>query len=552
MLGKYSVKIIISFFSLSVLTIGFLVFWLSFDLPKTKRVLADLPIINGTWIPLRGYAWVGSPNACGGATEPACGANPSPSWISFNCRNDNTCYNSATNAGHDYWVAVNKDTGELNGYAWSDNVGWIDVNPADIDIMSAGLETTCSSGCDTNSCSACYNQTERKFHGWARILSEADNVSAYDNGWISLDNIIISGTDYGLSVINENDSRVSGDPKGGVPWGDLSGWAWNGANANIGSNSTSGIGWVSFNCNNNGAGGCASSYRVTGRPEDLGVLKIERIKGNESYGLNINWSTGYPAYGATSYEVWRQNGQCYENGQPITPNEDCDAHAYCSRGTCNLSLPYDTKWTVASGSSYDNEPLNLFVTYNYTVRACNIFGCSKTSSRPLKTSPIEHVRNFKATPICATPETAQTSYVDMTWNKPYVVSFSGAVLTEYDLEYCQLDVTGDISKCATWTPAVADCASPITFANINTQSPYNCREKLTGTRAQSKDFYVYRVRGVADRGTCLGGDNDGKECPLNNCAPGGGTCDSYKSTWAFSNTFRVCPVGTSYQEQRPQ
>lgn len=571
MFSRHASKITIAFLSLSVLTIGFLVLWLSADLPKTKLALAVPGSIDQGWVPLRGYAWVGAPNACTGT---ACGTNPSPSWISFNYKDSGSggyCVNSSGTPQSPnqtcvsdsdcalnysclaYWVAVNETTGKLDGYAWSDNVGWINFGLNDSDVPAGILPATCNGVCATGacgvcSCGACYNKTQRKFYGWARVLSEADNNTVYDTGWIRLGDLVISGADYGLTAIGENSS---GDPTGNAPWGDLLGWSWNGANANIGSNSTSGLGWLSFNCDNPTAGGCANSaYKVTGRPDALGTLKITRIKGDESHGLNVDWSNGYPAYGATTYEVWRYNGQCYDNGQAI--GEDCDTNAYCSRGTCNLGLPYEAKATTTSGYVYDDRPLNLYVTYKYIARSCNIFACAKTAAGSLQTSPIDIIGNFKATPICAATAGQPASYVDMAWGNPYIVSFSGVSVDHYELKYCQVGAGGRAGDCqdADWLNPAADC---VTLGANKT----SCREILNSAsgRYQSKDFYVYRLRAVGDKGTCIGGDNDGKECPLNDCALGGGVCDLYKSSWAFSNNgnpFRICPVGTTYQEQRPQ
>lgn len=532
-------KVIFIFLGLSVLTIGFLVLWLAHDLPKTKWSAAA----QGSGVPLRGWAWTDTIG-----------------WISFNCRDNDTDANCKNN-GRDYWVGVEENNGQLSGYAWSDNVGWIDFGPSDTSVAIADLNTSflanCPASCDLPSwtCSSCYNSSSRKFFGWARVLAEADSNDSYDTGWIKLDSLIIDGTDFGskVSKFNNDDDELdvaTGLPKGGAPWGDLSGWAWNGANANLGSNSTSGIGWISFNCNNPNAGGCVNSqYQVTGRPKDLGDLHIQRTEGNESYGLNVDWSNGFPAYGATWYEVWRQNSRCAG-----ASGGDCDNNDYCADGSdCELQ-PYQRLVANSVGSFYQDKtpPLEMFVTYNYVVRACNIFACSKTIAKKLKTSPVEKINIFKATPICSPPNTSPlASFVDINWSAPYIVSIfknTGGLLTKYDLEYCKLDVTNDISKCAVWTPAEAGCD------NLGSDKT-SCREILLSTadpsRYRSKDFYVYRIRGVANKGTCLGGIDDGDNCVVNSdCASN--NCDLYKSTWSFSDAFRVCPVGTSYQEQRPQ
>ena len=43
-------------------------------------------------------------------------------WICFNCLTDNSCSFS------DYKVTVDQDTGEFDGYAYSENIGWISFN----------------------------------------------------------------------------------------------------------------------------------------------------------------------------------------------------------------------------------------------------------------------------------------------------------------------------------------------------------------------------------------------------------------------------------------
>jgi hypothetical protein len=572
MFGKYFVKIIMSFFSLSVLTIGFLVWWLSFDLPQTNRALAGVPgAISDGWIPLQGYAWVGAPNSCSGL---ACGENPSPSWISFNCHNDNSCATS------NYWVAVNENNGKLDGYAWSDNVGWIDFNPSWTDIVNAGLDTTfytnCEIGCNSavDNCSACYSKTARKFYGWARVMSEIDNISsAYDTGWIRLSDSMINGIDYSLNVVGESSNLVSPNPKGGAPWGDLLGWSWNG------SSFTNGLGWISANCDNASGGNCATApYQVSGRPDQLGVLQITRVDGDANQALNVNWANGYPAYGASWYDVWRQSGRCSYGGNPVI--EDCDP-AYCRSavcsgtpikschwgalpswgsgcsssadcyGICDTSLIYDFKTTLTSSTSYQDRPLALYVKYNYVVRSCNIFGCAKTSVQNLVTTPVSVIANFVVEPICAA--TANSSRMEISWRKPTISSAFIGDLDKYELEYCQTDINSDVSKCTNWTPAAASCDN----LTITGSTPINfkCIENIlsSDTRYGSKDFYIYRVRGVVDRGTCTGGINDGKECPANTCT--GGSCDFFKSGWSFSNNgkpVRICPVSSSYKEERPK
>ncbi len=598
------VKITSVFLGLSVLTIGFLVLWLVFSAKQTGFVQAT---INGT--PLQGWAWTDTYG-----------------WISLNCRNENVCATS------NYWVGVDESTGQLDGYAWSSNVGWISFRKTGICMYGGEVETnaehlpkSCEIDSDcfnndcqhftppnydfngqcqidgvaqscaiTDNCLACYNNTDRQFYGWARVLSEASNLSTYEAGWIRLDDDNTADTfDYGLSVSQFNTDNSDFDalrlPKGGAPWGDLSGWAWGGGKAfvegsPIGENATSGIGWIGFNCNNTGAGGCAKPYKVTGRPNALGALKLQRTEGNESYSLKVDWSNGYPAYGTSYYEVWRKNGlcyfwdsprtehcsdgnvnycpqaycqnnQCYFGGSALSPATPCTDDPICQSifvATCQDQDYQRLAANIENSSDYEDQDLELFVKYRYVVRACNIFACSRSSAGALQTSPIEGVHNFKAVPICTAPN-AQVSYVDLVWSKPLIVDFSGVGSDySYELSYCKLDVSGDVSRCSEtdWQATVANCTS---LDSTKT----SCRETLDSNnpRYQSKDFYVYRLRAVANsKGTCLGGDNDGQDCSNDTFCPGG-ACDFFKGTWAYSNNakpFRICSVSTSYQEQRPR
>jgi hypothetical protein len=102
-------------------------------------------------------------------------------WISFR--------------GATYGVNINQSTGLLSGYAWSSNIGWISFNNTQL------------TGCPTGLCQA--KLTGNNFSGWARVLSA--NGNGWD-GWISL-----SGSTYGLTL--------SGTTISGYAWGgEVVGW----------------------------------------------------------------------------------------------------------------------------------------------------------------------------------------------------------------------------------------------------------------------------------------------------------------------------------------
>ncbi|MHA1692219.1 MAG: PKD domain-containing protein, partial [Candidatus Heimdallarchaeaceae archaeon] len=100
-------------------------------------------------------------------------------WISFNCNND---YNGNSTMGpehmdelesrctYPYSTKIDLETGEISGYAWSDNVGWITFNQGEL------------TGCPSGACEALMNTTTGNLSGWAKAI----NSTTEDYGWISL------------------------------------------------------------------------------------------------------------------------------------------------------------------------------------------------------------------------------------------------------------------------------------------------------------------------------------------------------------------------------
>ena len=147
-------------------------------------------------------------------------------WINFNSANcdsdDNTFLDAACGGDNTtdlvvpYGVNLNADD-TLSGYAWSENIGWISFKSADI------------AGCPGGTCQPRLVGSE--FFGWARALNHGDGW----DGWIKLrKDPIDAGVDYGVSLNGT----------------DFEGWAWGGDV----------MGWISFNCINEGCPG--SVYKV--------------------------------------------------------------------------------------------------------------------------------------------------------------------------------------------------------------------------------------------------------------------------------------------------
>jgi len=132
-------------------------------------------------------------------------------WISFN--------NLSGGGSNNYGVHITDNQsgteGNFSGYAWSDNIGWLSFNESDL------------GGCPAAPCRAWVDKITGQVKGWAKFLTTGE--------WLSL-----RGSNYGVSI---NKST-----------GVFSGWAWGDETA----------GWVSFNCEQTETGNrCPSAnYKV--------------------------------------------------------------------------------------------------------------------------------------------------------------------------------------------------------------------------------------------------------------------------------------------------
>ena len=125
-----------------------------------------------------GWLWGGSDDGAGNSTGLG--------WLSLN--------NTNTSGTTSYGVNIPSSDGPLSGYAWSENVGWISFNPADL------------AGCPDGNCTA--QRVGNTLTGWARIIGIRDEASAGNsggwNGWVKLKGLFnkisttYSTTYYGL------------------------------------------------------------------------------------------------------------------------------------------------------------------------------------------------------------------------------------------------------------------------------------------------------------------------------------------------------------------
>lgn len=143
-----------------------------------------------------------------GGSDDGAGNNTGVGWISMN----NT--NPGAGGSVDYGVNIPSGNGDVTGYTWSENIGWISFNAADL------------VNCPQNPCGAA-RVVGNNLIGWARIIgikTEFEKVPSNSggwNGWISL-----SGPHYGVRINADNT---------------LTGYAWSAS-----SDGTPELGWIDF------------------------------------------------------------------------------------------------------------------------------------------------------------------------------------------------------------------------------------------------------------------------------------------------------------------
>ena len=233
-------------------------------------LITPAPLAVGT--PITGYAW-----------------SENIGWIDFNCSNAGTC--GTANFG----MAINPATSVITGMAWSENIGWVSANSSDLN------------GCPTAPCTATVDNTGA-MRGWMRAIG-ADN-NGWD-GWISL-----SGTGYGPTLSS----------------GTFAGYAW-GSDV---------VGWLQFNAD-----------------------AINPVK--------TTWQACTDNYFCTGTSQFHQTAQCVTTLQQVCPYQ-------CSAGVC--VAPPAPAGTLSGGAALKVTPtlakINATVSVVWGVN--NVTSCSVTST----------------------------------------------------------------------------------------------------------------------------------------------------------------------------
>ncbi len=526
--------------TISLLTlIGFFAYY-AVILP-TRDAWADSDDPNLS--PLRGWAWADTVG-----------------WFSFNCRDTGLCSTTS------YIVSVSDTESpanifKLQGHAWSNNFGWLSFdNGSDTDCPAAPRPC--------GNCSACYNRATNKIEGWAKLLA-LKNGTDPSYGWLELS---VNANNPGVSVVAGNGNISQSD------WGDLTGWGWNGYG------DKSGIGWFNVNCLTGGSAGsdvCSTAnYKVSARPDQPAINSIGPTPGRDSESIDITWT---PVYGATAYEILRQDYVCSgDNTRRCTKNFDdtCPGLGSCNQLTSLASI--DTVNGRSTDSYSDDDNIVEFATYIYRIRAKNTLGAMASAANQQYTvSPIG-INDLNVSGICQAPVSGADGqiFIDLSWTAYY--TFNAGLIENYNIEYCATRTDGTCSELD--FVALPNITAPV--ATNPSQWRHVITDNLGDTndlysRLKASEFITYRVRAVGRdqvciagpnvnnpcidssdcagqacqlRETCQGGDNDGLICASDvNCpnADPSDPCGPSKSAWRISSPKQICARGTQYQEVRP-
>ena len=314
------------------------------------------PAIASTTDKLFGWAW-----------------NPVIGWVSFNnCQYAEAC--SGIDSGIDYGVNLEiSGSYNLSGYAWNSNVGWILFS----NNYPGGGYPQHGAQLDLN---------DRKFNGWAKILSLGD-----DNGWIKLaKDSYDSGPDYWSQLNND---------------GKLAGWAWNNM-----------IGWLSFNSTDTTS---SITYYVTGQaptvPVDVTVVP-DSLDGCDT--LFIDWQDSLYA---ENYSVFRSTSSSF---------------------TPSATVNFIGSSTVSN--FINNNGLALNTGYYYHIGANNFFGTTYTPlSTYGKTRPICGINTITGQGDCLDGD---PSVIKLQWQVPTVAP--GIEIAYYNIKRCQVEDSPTGDDCA--------------------------------------------------------------------------------------------------------
>jgi len=240
---------------------------------------------------------------------------------------DYTNIEGPPDGGIDYGVDIDSATGEFSDYAWSENIGWISFEPADVNVADCpDWPASCQAVLDLNSL---------EVSGWARALAYGDGW----DGWIKMKGTTQDGSPYGVTL----------NP---VPSpSEFEGWAWG----------DEVVGWVSFNCSNTGV--CATSdYKVitdisVNNPPTATDLNI--TEGDYCFKaappIFLSWTFDDPGDTQSAYQIQIDNNSNFNSPEVDSGKVSSSSQTYAP---INLSFGTQYWWRLKVWDSQDRSSVD--------------------------------------------------------------------------------------------------------------------------------------------------------------------------------------------------
>ncbi|OGG58169.1 hypothetical protein A2853_01480 [Candidatus Kaiserbacteria bacterium RIFCSPHIGHO2_01_FULL_55_17] len=295
----------------------------------------------GTRTPITGYAW-----------------SDTIGWFDLDCSNSGVC------GANSFGISID-DTGNLAGCGWSDNIGWVSASPEDL--------TSCPSG----SCTATLSGSNM-LQGWMRVLAGG---SAQSGGWDGFISLSGSSPDYGPA-------RQADGTFQGFAWGDMN------------------VGWVDFSLARTDVNMCSSADSYSCQGTDT-ILYTDNACTTSIYATCVE-----PAFCSEGSSV------CLYPPVIFNPQGDSSGHleikpSFVRAGnktkvhwnvsnveSCMVSAPNGDSWVGAAAGCDDETdtctsgPLGVLTTFInettiYTLRCTELDGVTPLNeSATVRTAPV--------------------------------------------------------------------------------------------------------------------------------------------------------------------
>ena len=364
-------------------------------------------------------------------------------WICFNNYSDLSDVNYKVKIDID---SLSPNYGEFSGYAWSSNIGWISFNRSDL------------SGCPDGACYARVINPEKlgkesvKLEGWAKILTYSGN-----KGWVKLYD----------ATIDEN--------------GDFHGWAWN----------CDDVGGISFNSKNSGA-------KAPFGPQFAKAAGVKyKVSLNMPSCVCSGWEDDGCGKGSCPPEKMRQIRTCNPPGCDPEEGEErcvddnrciptkCDSISF-NPSTINLGESSVLSWDTSNCSSVNLSCSGSASVFENCDESCSQSGCKQIPNTDGSGTCTLNVYGLGGQDTCE----ATLDVKPAPSNKPPVADANGPyIVLENDTK--QLDGTGSYDpdgsivsytwsgQCASYLDDVHKSKPIFTAPEVSSDTNYSCTLTVT-------------------------------------------------------------------------